>query len=690
MPRAYKQEFSDQTDSARIASSTQTAAVFGEPDHRKEIDGLRAIAILAVMFHHFGVPGFGGGFVGVDIFFVISGFLIGGMLWREHQHTGRVALGSFLMRRIRRLAPAYFAMIFAVLVVGSWILLPNDFHNTAKGIMAATVFLSNVLFYGQSEPFDGAAEEQIMLHTWSLSVEEQFYVFLPLIFLVFARSARAICITLAACFAVSLLGSLLVVPQAQAAAFYLFPFRAWELLAGVGLAILRIERPDILRAHQALSWVGMSLLLVSICFMQASETFPGWQVVLPVLGTLLVIANGHQKNWVNHVLSMRVPVLIGLISYSLYLWHWPVYALTTYLQQSYAGPAETALWMAISFVLATLSWRLIEEPVRNTTQLANWSLLSAMVAASALAVSFSFGIYRTDGLPQRFDAQARLHIAASSDVAQDLSRCHTADIGAFKGLKVCPIGPQTREHTLIIWGDEHARAYLAGLDQAAQETQRSGLVIWREGCAPVFDIRKSERTTSQANDVACAEANQHIKTALQSLPYLRDVLLIGRWSYYADGAGIGHDAHKKIRLSSPTFGPMTQDRLLATALAATVNEIAVLDRDVFVLRQPPEFEHYHAPDVARALVHGRLPPQLAHRIGQISVTDANQRAAGAQAALQKSGAQIIDTWQWFCDPFLCDAVQAGVGQFFDNNLVTNAAAERMRAVFYPVMTRHPQ
>jgi hypothetical protein len=241
---------------------------------------------------------------------------------------------------------------------------------------------------------------------------------------------------------------------------------------------------------------------------------------------------------------------------------------------------------------------------------------------------------------------------------------------------------------LLIWGDSHVRAYFEGLDQAAHEAKRSGLVIWRAGCAPLFDITKEESAATRAQDAACADANRQIKAALQDMPGLRDVVLIGRWSYYASGRGGGSDVQNTIRLRSATLGPMTQDRLVAKALAATVEEIARLDRDVFVLRQPPEIAYYNAPDVARALVHGRLTPQLARRIGQISVTDAEHRAAGANVALRQSGAQILDTWEWFCDPFLCDAVHGGVVQYFDNNHVTNAAARRMRAVFYPVMTRH--
>lgn len=674
-----------ETSAPKLAADLKAAK-----GHRAEIDGLRAIAVLAVVFYHFGVPGFGGGFMGVDVFFVISGFLIGGILWREQQETGRLALGQFYIRRIKRLAPAYFVMAFVVLIIGALILLPNDFRETAKGVIAATVYLSNVLFFRQSGYFDGAAEDKIMLHTWSLSVEEQFYIFLPLLFLLFARNKTVMLWALGAVFGLSFVSNLVTTPLSHPAAFFLFPFRAWELLAGVGLAVLNIERPDLWRRHQALSWAGLALVLASVVLVVPGAGFPGWQVIFPVLGTVLLIGNGQDDNWVNRGLSMRIPVLIGLISYSLYLWHWPVLTFSKYLLVGYRGPGEVALWIAISFVLAALSWRLVEQPVRQAKTLPTWGLLFTAALASVSVLGLSFMVFKADGIPQRFGPQAQVHIAASGDFLQDFSDCYVPGDGPFEGIEICPIGPKESSPSLIIWGDSHVRAYYEGLKQAAREADRSALVIWRAGCAPAFDLEKRESAATPAQDAACAEANAQIRKALREMKHLQDVILVGRWAYYASGKGSGSDAHNTIRLRSDVYGNMTQDALLGTALAATVADIGDLDRKVYILRQPPEIQNYHAPRVARALVHGRLSDQLARRIGQITVTDAQTRERGAAEALAKSGATILDSWGWFCDQFLCDAVQGGAGQYFDNNHVTNAAARRMRSVFYPVMARATQ
>lgn len=657
--------------------------------HRPEIDGLRAIAVLAVVFYHFGVPGVAGGFVGVDIFFVISGFLIGGILWREKITTGRLSLGRFYLRRIRRLAPAYVVMVAVVLSVGWAVLLPYDYRETAKGVIAATVYLSNVLFFRQSGYFDGAAEDKLLLHTWSLSVEEQFYLFLPLVFLIFARSPRAMILAFVTLFVVSMAASMPMTSRAQSAAFYLFPFRAWELLAGVLLAIWGTQRSSQWRYSAALSWLGLAMVLGAVVLVQPGAGFPGWQVIFPVLGTVLLIANGRDANIVNRALSLRIPVAIGLISYSLYLWHWPVLTLSKYIRGSYAGPGEIALWISLSIVLAALSWGLVEQPVRRARALSGRAILGSAALVSVLLLGTSAWIFRGDGLVQRFGPQTQVHIAASGDFLQDFSRCYTPKDGPFRGLEICPIGPTDKDPDLLIWGDSHVRAFYEGLSEIAQDTDRAALVIWRAGCPPAFGIQKQESAATRAQDQACGTANTQIQSALQSLPQYRDILLIGRWAYYATGTGtgLGADAQHTITLSSDGMDTLAQDQLLAEALKRTVYSLAAQDRGVFILQQPPEIANYSAPKGARALAHRQIDPDQARRLGEITLSDASARAASGQAAIEASGGQILKTWPWFCGAFLCEAVIDSQGQYFDNNHVTNSAARRMRETFAPVFSQ---
>ncbi|WP_082358393.1 acyltransferase family protein [Shimia sp. SK013] len=652
--------------------------------HRAEIDGLRAIAVLAVVFYHFGLPGVSGGFVGVDVFFVISGFLIGGILWREKIATGKLGLGKFYLRRIKRLAPAYVVMAIAVLVVGWLVLLPNDYRETAKGVIAATVYLSNVLFFRQSGYFDGAAEEKVLLHTWSLSVEEQFYLFLPLVFLFLGRSRPAMLWGFTALFLLSLISSLPMTERSQPAAFYLFPFRAWELLAGVLLAVWATEKCFEYRVNAGVSYAGLAITLGAVFLIQPGAHFPGWQAIFPVLGTVMLIANGQHDNLVNRVLSMRVPVAIGLISYSLYLWHWPVLTLTTYVRGAYAGPGEVALWIAISGVLATASWAVIEQPVRKAKSLGGPAVLGGAVVASVLLLGVAGYVFRAEGVAGRFGPQANIHIAATGDFLQDFSRCRTANEGPFEGLDVCPIGPEDTPPRMLIWGDSHVRAMYEGLAQIADESDRAALVIWRAGCAPAFDLQKQESAATAAQDAACTAANAQIREAFAEMPEISDVVLIGRWSYYATGKGTGIDAHNTITLASDRFDAPAQADLFAGALRATVQEISYTDRFVHILEQPPEIAFYSAPKVARALAHGQITPDEGTRRSAIGRADAERRAKPAQTAIAESGANLLLTWGAFCDAFLCEAIHLGVGQYFDNNHLTNAAARRIRGVFHPL------
>lgn len=345
-----------------IAGAKNGQSVSGNdphPAYRPEIDGLRAIAVAAVVLYHFGLPGVGGGLVGVDIFFVISGFLIGGILWREQASTGRIALGRFYLRRIRRLAPAFFAMAIVTAAVAWIVFLPFEMRAFGKGLIATLVYLANFHFFRETGYFDIGADNKLLLHNWSLAVEEQFYLVLPALILLLGFAPRARIGALWALGALSLAACIWLTPLNQPAAFYLFPFRAWELLAGVLLAIHMDGRRG---AGPWAAWAGLALMLAGIALVQPGPAFPGWQVVVPVAGAVLAIAGGQSDCAVNRVLSSALPVFVGRISYSLYLWHWPVLILSRYWRDGYASGLEAALWLALAVGLSVLSWAFVEQP----------------------------------------------------------------------------------------------------------------------------------------------------------------------------------------------------------------------------------------------------------------------------------------------------------------------------------------
>ncbi|MDJ0823408.1 MAG: acyltransferase family protein [Paracoccaceae bacterium] len=658
--------------------------------YRSEIDGLRAIAVLSVVLYHFGLP-LQGGFVGVDIFFVISGFLIGGILWREYDQTGRIWLRNFYVRRFRRLAPAFFVMALVTTAFGWLILLPFEFREYGKSLIAATVYLSNVLFFRQAGYFDTASEDKPLLHTWSLAVEEQFYIVLPLTILLLARWRWGLLGVLIGAWALSLAGCILLTPSHSNATFYLFPFRAWELLSGVLLAIWGYETGRTWRGYAVLSWLGLALILASVALIPESAHFPGILAIAPVLGTVLILANGTGKNPVNRLLCHPYAVFFGLISYSLYLWHWPVLTLSAYLRGGHLNLVESAIWMALSIGLAWLSWRFVENPVRQARTMPGGVVLSGAALASAALIGLGGWLYLQNGLPKRFGPEARVHIGASADFLQDFSRCYVATELPLDGLEVCPIGPEGPPKVLV-WGDSHLRAFREGIALAAHEAQTPGLLIWRAGCPPLFDLRKVENTATQAQNTACTQANLQIKQSFGRLPSLDTVLLVGRWTYYAEGRGTGLDAANTITVH-PTLTPEAVDtpqtRILATAARDSVAYLGQWFDDIYVLRQPPEIPDYDSRLAARETAHGGLL-LAAKPVTQVFVEAEALalRTALADAIWQpladEGAIELLDTWPAFCTNGRCDAIHDGIGQYFDNNHITNAAALRVRDVFRPV------
>ncbi|HHB80559.1 MAG TPA: acyltransferase, partial [Aliiroseovarius sp.] len=559
--------------------------------YRPEIDGLRAIAVLAVVAYHFGLPHVGGGLVGVDIFFVISGFLIGGILIREHANSGHIRLGHFYLRRIRRLAPAYFAMAAASLLASWFILLPFEMREFGKELIAATTYLANIHFFRETGYFDIGIENKVLLHTWSLAVEEQFYMVLPFVILLAGRSKRLLMPVLVGAFLLSLVAEIWLTYSNQSAAFYLFPLRAWELLAGVLLAAFA-RRPGPRWAAGA----GVALMLAGIIWVRPGAGFPGWQATVPVAGAVLALWGGQAGGAVNRALASPAPVFFGRISYSLYLWHWPVLALSKYWRGGYSGPLEAALWALLALSFSVISWRFIEQPVRKPGLVRTRMLVFGWLLGSLALLGAGTVIYKGNGLAGRFAPTLRTHIEASGDFLQDWSRCEVESEGTFAGVSTCRLGPEGTPQVLV-WGDSHLRPLAATLDALAWQAETPALLVWVAGCPPLFGVSKRENTTNAAEDAACSTALARLQAAVSAQQLPPRLLLVGRWSYYAEGRGVGRDAANRITLSAP----------YADAMTATLAELAAVSQ-VFVLRQPPEIPAYGSRDVARALASGRLEP----------------------------------------------------------------------------------
>jgi len=366
--------------------------------YRAEIDGLRAIAVVPVILFHAGLSTFSGGFVGVDIFFVISGYLITTILIDDIENN-QFSVLNFYERRARRILPALFFVMLACIPI-AWIwMIPSQMENFSQSLVAVSVFGSNILFWLTSGYFASASEEKPLLHTWSLAVEEQYYLLFPIFLLLFWRYGRNRVVVLIMLLAgISLLISEIGWRTDSSANFYLAPSRAWELFAGSLAAFLVGSRG--VKSSNALSTTGFSAIVISIFLYDESTPFPSIYALLPVAGVVLVILYADNKTIIAKLLSARLLVWIGLISYSVYLWHQPLFAYRKILSVD-NNPFVTGALIIFSFCLGFLSWRFVERPFRNKAFFSRRMIFSLAAGFTLFFIAFGLIGHFNNGFKDR-------------------------------------------------------------------------------------------------------------------------------------------------------------------------------------------------------------------------------------------------------------------------------------------------
>lgn len=467
--------------------------------YRPDIDGLRALAVLPVIFFHakLGCPG---GYVGVDVFFVISGFLITSMILRDLK-SGRFSLADFWERRIRRIFPALLGMVLVSLLAGGLLLLPHDYERLGKSAIAQAMLAANVFFWRDDKInggyFGPTSEERPLLHTWSLSVEEQFYVIFPLVLMGLFRFERFRQPgTLSRILLTGVLMGLAVaaygVRTSPGATFYLLPSRAWELLCGAWIASLPDSGGTQRRwVREGASWAGLTGILIPCWLYTGATPFPGLAALPPCLGTALLIWSNSGKaevpiglTFVGRLLARRPFVFTGLISYSLYLWHWPVLVFGQYWWLPVFKPwtLRAGLLLAAA-LLASLSWRFVETPFRQKKVMPTRRAAFRFAAAgSAATLLYGALLTRFHGFPERFPEKSRQNIAAISD------RADSWDMeieGVMKG-RLIPFGWGGNEARVLLWGDSHAKHALPAMDALCRETGVQGAAAVRSSMPPLL------------------------------------------------------------------------------------------------------------------------------------------------------------------------------------------------------------
>jgi len=604
-------------------------------DYRADLDGLRAVAVLAVVGYHAAPAWLPGGFVGVDVFFVVSGFLITRILLDP-----RLTLREFFARRVRRIFPALLCVLAASLLAGWWLLLPHELAQLLREAAGAAGFGLNFVLWREAGYFDAGADQKPLLHLWSLSVEEQFYLLWPfaLAWLALARRPRVVLAAAVVSFA---LGLAWIVRDA-AGAFFLLPSRFWELLAGAWLALRADRRAGAASKAEwpapvasALSIAGLALIVTACVALDRERRYPGAAALLPVMGTVCIIAAGRGAP-VNRALSLRTLVAIGLVSYPLYLWHWPLLSFLRIVDGIEPAAWRKAAALAVAAILAVATYHLVERPIRYGHRVGVPSLLGAMAVAflaASIGVVAHLAPRLSDPLLLRYDAAA--HDWAFPG--------RFAQAGVPGGLRVFRAGAGSAPTVLFI-GDSNVQQYGPRLEHLLDTGSASvGVEIATTGnCPPLPGVAARagcaafvDRALARARDASVAR-----------------VVFAAQWGGYVDPATLVF-----ARADGASLKGEPALAAAAEAFAATVRDLRSRGKDVYVVLNIPAAQVLDP----RYLLRRDLDGGYALRTQGLprAAWDAGARGVAILgAAARRAGAVVIDPVPALCSPLTCPAVDA--------------------------------
>jgi peptidoglycan/LPS O-acetylase OafA/YrhL len=635
------------------------------PLYRADIDGLRAVAVVAVILCHAGVPFMRGGFAGVDVFFVISGFLITQLLVPATRGGSWRALSDFYLRRARRILPALFVMMLVVTLAAAILFVPAELEAYGRNLRLASAMLANVAGWHGGNYFDAMTARQPLLHLWSVAVEEQFYLAFPWLLLAVARFApRRLLATMVLSLLVSLAFCLYCSQQRLAANYYLAPTRGWELLIGACLAMVEfagLARRWLREAIAALCFVALA---ASFGWLRQDISFPNLTALVPCLAAAGLLAVGRAgPTSCLAPLAWRPVVFTGLVSYSLYLWHAP--ALTLF--ERYNIVPTTAQQIAVLLVgvyaLSVVSYLVIEQPVRRRRVLVrNGRLLAVLALAMLLLVALAEVLIRTHGLPQRFDPPLR-QLVERVDLPPQGARCMGLAPAALRNDELCRFGPGAESHLrAIVWGDSHAATLLPAFERVAQERGVALGFAAHPGCQPLPGVSSGLRRDRHVND--CEEFNEAMFGVVErAKPQL--VILAARWrsepgDWFLSGA---ERAPPGVSIFSVGL-----ERTLARLAKAGARVCVVLD--VPELRFP----------IPAALLTARqrgLDGEL--------LTLTREEAKAGQAVVERDiralaaryPVDIVDLKDALCASGRCEIGDGKTSFYLDNNHLTVAGAKRV-------------
>ncbi len=501
--------------------------------YRKEIDGLRALAVLPVILFHAGFTTFSGGFVGVDIFFVISGYLITTIIVDE-MDKGSFSLLNFYERRARRILPALFFVILCTLPFAWFWMLPQDLKSFSQSLVAVPLFASNVLFWLTSGYFDTASELKPLLHTWSLAVEEQYYVLFPLFLMLAWKLGKKWIISLLIIVAiVSVSAAQYGSTNHPSFTFYLLPTRAFEILIGALISLYINHKQSIISVSQSVSQsvslAGLALVLYAIFAFDKNTPSPSLYTLIPTVGAGLILVFANNKNIVGKLLGSKVAVGIGLISYSAYLWHQPLLAFARLRSINEPSHLLLGLLAMLSILMGYLSWKYIETPFRNKNTIRRNSVFVCSVTGSIFFIAIGLYGHLTKGIPNRLPASSASIFFAVNDKNPRQAECHFGTEKFPKPQDSCVLGSLDNIQGALL-GDSHADAISYELEKNLELKNLGFLSLTYSGCPPIQNVYRVDAPITNK----CYEYNEQTFRFLLQNPKIHYVVLSARWTLYLE------------------------------------------------------------------------------------------------------------------------------------------------------------
>jgi len=576
--------------------------------YRPEIDGIRAIAVLSVIFFHAGINIFKGGFVGVDIFFVISGYLITTIILKDIE-KGKFSISYFYQRRARRILPALIITVALTLPFTLLLLPPEDLQSFSKSIISSLTFWSNFQFSSESGYFETPGEYKPLLHTWSLSIEEQFYIFYPLFFILLFKLGKKF-IFLVIC-AVSLLS--LFFAQWSGNLNYGYPFfdeeflfysksiwsefmmpfgRVWELALGAICAFLlnfknnyfqtRLDTENRVLIFNIFSFIGIILILFSFFYLSENFPYPSFYSLIPVIGTALLILFCNKNTFIQKILSFKILVFIGLISYSAYLFHFPVFSLIKYTN---INNFNYLYIVPIILLVSFFNWKLIEKPFRKKNASLK-KLIIFIIFSYLLIISISFFIIINEGLNKREKFVLPESVKNSFVSSKKAKNCFDINYIHKKENKdkICKIGNlEKNEIDFLIFGDSHIISFYNVFDNLAKKFGKSGLFVGYSACPPIMNVY----TLLKNKEKNCYKLNKQVFDILIE-KNIKNLVLISRWTYYTDGNYTGPDKMNYLNLKPSRSGNKeTSKKAFEKGIIDTLDLYNKLGKNIYIIEQPP-------------------------------------------------------------------------------------------------------